>query len=153
MTDWAAESERRAVAYHESGHAVVAVVLGLPLWFVTIAPDDARSCRGEARLAPNWQKQTDETKLAIFSLAGAAAERRAQGREIPGGAAKDLENVRHIVALKSDNPREQHQFFDAYLRLAETKVLLHWPWIEAVARELLKTTQLVATRVRALEPK
>jgi hypothetical protein len=127
--------------------------LAAPVWYVTLAPDDRRNL-GEARFTPDWARQIDERQLAILTLAGPCAERRfTGGRDILHGSAHDMDVVRLCLELKSDDAAVQQQYFDRYLAQATAKVLLHWSWIEAVARELLREGEVMGSRIRALRPK
>ena len=94
------EPERRCVAYHEAGHALVALTLpgATPPHKVTIVARGAslghcRSLDGHDRVAFTRSALVD---LIAVSLAGRLAETVALG-EVSGGAAADLAQARRIA--------------------------------------------------------
>src|SRR4051794_27174774 len=92
-------------AYHEAGHAVVALVLGRPVHAVSILPDHQHAgtcCFGKAVFRPteDWLERE-----VLISLAGLAAEAAFTGNYCWDGAAKDLVYARGLLLQRGGNPR------------------------------------------------
>jgi ATP-dependent Zn protease len=128
-----------ATAYHEAGHAVVALALGRPVHRVTVLPNRDRlgQCefrKGQYRPSDDWL----ETEILI-SLAGMAAEARFTDAYDRAAAGRDLRYARQL-ALQ----RATERTLDRYERrmLAKVESILgdegNWRAVEAIAAELLK---------------
>jgi ATP-dependent Zn protease len=139
----------RATAYHEAGHAVVALALDRPVHKVTILPKAQRlgACefrKGVQRPSDDWI----ETSILI-ALAGMVAEARVTGRYCPLGASQDLKVVRKLAAL-----RASERAIDRLERrmLAKTENLLGdealWQAVELIANELLEHGQISGRAAR-----
>lgn len=137
-----------AIWHHEAGHAVIAVELRLPLWFVNVT--GAVDRLGEARLTSRGMDCCPH-KLTIYALAGAAAHKKFRGGEAwPAEAAHDLQIARRIVEWTTRHPRSVEDAWTEHLVLAEAMVIANWNAIERVARELAWKGELVGTRVKQL---
>ena len=128
-----------ATAYHEAGHAVVALALGRPVHRVSVRAvmDRLGQCefkKGRHQPTDDWVE--DEI---LISLAGLAAEARATGVYERGGAARDLRFARTLMLQ-----RASERSLDRYERrmLAKVENLLAddgvWRAVELIAAELLK---------------
>jgi cell division protease FtsH len=166
------DKEKRVIAYHEAGHALVARLMGdaMQLHKVTIVP------RGQAlgytlnlpeedRYLHSTEELRDWLKVI---LAGRAAEQVVFGR-ITNGAANDLERATAIArsmvfewgmgesmphqqvradnyALSEETKRmrdaEQRGITDAAYREALRLVELHRPYLDRLAQALLATETL-----------
>ena len=129
-------------AYHEAGHAVIALYLGRPIQRVSIQPGHLRL--GECQIQRGSFKPSKdqlETEILIL-LSGAAAEARYVGRYDWGGAIQDMRGVNRLVEMRAGGPRQ----IDRLKRrmLDKTEYLLDqpgvWAAIELVAKELLQHT-------------
>jgi len=129
----------RATAYHEAGHAVVALALHRPVHRVSVLPnqDMMGKCefrKGVQRPSADWL----ETEILI-ALAGMVAEARVTGRHDRGAAGRDLRHV-HKLALQ----RATEKSLERYERRMLSKVehLLaddgHWQAVVLIAGELMK---------------
>lgn len=152
-----------ATAYHEAGHAIVHVRLGLPLKAATIVLNPEHETLGSATsgakpktVEPEWDTSkrtvTWLEKHIIAFLAGPAAEMRFTGRANHVGASRDYHDaVRYASFIHSDR-----EALSAYLRLQGIIAKLYvtsprwWPAIEAVAAALLKRRTLSGRAVRAI---
>ena len=141
----------RATAYHEAGHAVVALILGRPVQRVSILPDSQRLgvCefgKGVVRPSEDWLE-----KEILISLGGIAAEARFTGNYGWDGAAHDFQYV-HRLAVQRAGPRRAGR----HLRrlLAKVEHLLadegHWRAVELIVAELLCCGEISGRTARHL---
>ena len=127
-----------ATAYHEAGHAVVALALGRPVHRVTVRPTADRL--GQCEFKKGRHQPTDDwlEDEILISLAGLAAEARATGVYERAGAVRDLRFARSLMLQRASK-----RGLDRYERrmLAKVENLLaddgHWRAVEAIAAELV----------------
>ena len=102
-----------ATAYHEAGHAVVALALGRVVHRVSILPN--RDTLGQCEFRKGTRKKShDELETEILiALAGMAAEAKHTGTYDRPAAGRDLRHVdffkAHQIAFQIIS-RRQHQF-------------------------------------------
>src|SRR5580692_2173461 len=128
-----------ATAYHEAGHAVVALVLGRPVQRVSILPDRVRlgHCefkKGKFKPSEDWLERE-----ILIALGGVAAEARFTGAYAWGGAARDYRYV-HGLAVQRAGERQAPRLTQRLLAKAE-HMLAHesnWRAVELLAAELLR---------------
>src|SRR2546422_12664 len=127
-----------ATAYHEAGHAVVALALGRPVQRVSILPDRVHlgKCefgKGLFRPSEDWLERE-----MLIALAGIAAEARHTGKYAWPGAARDRQYVRRLAVQRAGE--RQAERLERRL-LARAEHLLgregHWRAVELIAAELL----------------
>lgn len=161
------------VAYHEAGHAVAHIWLGVPFRWASIKPDANSYGRvtGPSPLRRLIDKRLDGDKLTpkewvrvekeiVAIYAGSAAEAEYLQRNdlvnldnLTGlvlGALDDQSiNIQIATQLQSDDT-EVGDAWLTYLRLRASS-LVRWQWIriEHVAAQLLKRTTLSAKQVQA----
>jgi ATP-dependent Zn protease len=100
-----------ATAYHEAGHAVMALSLGRPIQKVTISPTQLQTggmrlgvCEiKKGRLKASKDAREDEV---LILLAGMVAEARFSGQYCQLGAAGDLRSVRRLLESRTSNERQ-----------------------------------------------
>jgi ATP-dependent Zn protease len=129
-----------ATAYHEAGHAVMALLLGRPVEHVTILATRAElgTCwfgKPVFRPSEDWLERE-----ALISLAGMAAEALHTGVEDRAAAARDLRHVQELALQRAGNARqaarlERRLFAKAEHLLAKPA---QWRAVETIARELLR---------------
>lgn len=144
------QTELTATAYHEAGHAVVALFLGRPVHEVTIEPNSLRL--GQCRLNKgNFKPSKDvlEGEILIL-LAGVAAEARYRGDYRWEGAVSDLRQVRHFSSMRATNIRQVERLEQRLLNKVEHILSQAGPWlaVEEIARELISRTTISGRSAR-----
>ena len=154
-SDASIDHDRIATAWHEAGHAVMAIALGRKIQKVTIAP--AQITANTKRLgAMKMQKgrvksssdMLEDDVLILF--AGMVGESFVTGEYCQHGAASDL---RAIASLLQSRANTEKQFEKLHRRLLEkTEYLLsddlHKPAIKSVAEALLEKESVSGRLVR-----
>jgi len=144
-SDKGASAELKATAYHEAGHAVMALAVGRNIQKVNITP--GKSQLGDSRLGiceiKKGRSRASKDMLeddVLILFAGMVSEARYTGRYCPMGAAQDL---RAISKLLNDRARTERQFEKLQRRMLdktehmlddEENVLA----IELIANELME---------------
>jgi len=133
-----------ATAWHEAGHAAMALALGRPVKQVSVAPNHLRlgQCKlNKGTFGPG--KDGLETEILIL-LAGMAAEARHTGVYDVGAASQDLRVVRTLARQRAASPRQVERF--ERRMLDKTEHLLGdagvWLAVTRIADELLKHTTI-----------
>lgn len=118
------QQQRTATAYHEAGHAVMALLVGRPVEKVTITP--AKLQTGGSRLgACKVQKgRTKASKDAIedevlILLAGMVAESQFTKRYCTDGASQDLMAVRRLLSNRGPRERQLEKLTQRMLHKTE----------------------------------
>jgi plasmid stabilization system protein ParE len=146
----AVEPRLRATAYHEAGHAVMALVLGRPIQKVTVAPNQnyLGACQiQKGRFKPTKDWLEDEI-LILF--AGMVAESQVTGRYCPSGAAQDLRGIRRYVLMRTGGERQAERLERRLLDKAEHLLAdaATWKAVESIAVELLKSETISGRAAR-----
>jgi ATP-dependent Zn protease len=133
------EEKEAGTAYHEAGHAVVALSLGRPIQRVSILPDGQRlgQCEfGKAVFRPSEDWLEHEILIA---LGGIAAEARHTGNYAWEGAVHDRRHVRRLAIQRAGERRAER--LERRL-LAKVENLLtdegYWQAVELIAAELMR---------------
>lgn len=139
-----------ATAYHEAGHAVVALALDRPVVKVSILPgrDRAGLCHfGKAVVRPteDWIERE-----MLISLAGMAAEARRTGTYDRAAAGRDLRYARAISAGRSGNERQADRLERRMLSRVENLLDDEEVWlaVERIAAELLVKGEISGRQAR-----
>ena len=126
-------------AYHEAGHAVVALALGRPVHRVSVLPNRDRLGQCEFRKAVFRPTEDWVEREILISLAGMAAEARHTGTYGWDEAERDLRYVRRLVLQRSSERQAERV---ERRMLAKVEHLLaddgHWRAVELIAAELMK---------------
>lgn len=143
-----ADRDRIATAYHEAGHAAVAVWLGLRLERVELTPDHpvhAGCCREKVddphalSLAVELGEEDVIRPQIKILLAGRAAQQKGGFDDIPGGDYHDLETALRVAKLMVGCVSKAQEVLDQ--SLLETQRLLDsaavWAGVEALVGELV----------------
>lgn len=146
------QPEDVATAYHEAGHAVVALALGRSVQRVSIAPNEIRL--GQCDLHSRRTGPSDEwieTEVMIL-LGGLAAEGRHFGEYNHDAAEHDLRDVRQIAETRIAGTKKQDRWEKRLLD--RTEHLLEkpgvWEAVERIASELLRVTTISGRAARHL---
>ena len=132
-----------ATAYHEAGHAVVALAHDRPVHRVSVLPNQLHlgQCefrKGVQRASVDWVEQE-----ILISLAGMAAEARLTGRYDRGAAGRDLRHARTLALQRATEKQ-----LDRYERrmLAKVENLMSddaiWKAVESIAAALMRHGQI-----------
>lgn len=126
-------------AYHEAGHAVIALALDRPVHRVSILPNRERL--GQCEFGKGVFRPSEDSleREILIALAGLAAEARHSGTYAMDEADRDLRYVRRLVLQRKSEraaPRYEERM------LAKVEALLGedtvWQAVELIAAELLK---------------
>jgi ATP-dependent Zn protease len=148
-------SQLKATAYHEAGHAVMAHALGRLVKKVTIQPGKSQFGSKRLGVCELNKGRTKATKDlleedVLILMAGMVAEARFTGAYCPQGAAQDLMHVRRLLANRA---RTESQFEKLHRRLLDkTEHMLHDPIavaaVEWIHNELLERESVSGRAVR-----
>ena len=126
-------------AYHEAGHAVIALALGRTIHKVSVLPNRQRL--GECRFGKGSTRATDDwiEREILIALGGMAAEARHSGTYGTGEAKEDLRFVRRL-ALERKSPRAVERYEQRMLDKVEYMLADEGMWqaVEKIAAELLR---------------
>jgi hypothetical protein len=126
-------------AYHEAGHAVIALVLDRPVHRVSVLPNRERL--GQCEFGKGVFRPSEDSleREILIALAGLAAEARHTGTYAMDAADRDLRYVRRLVLQRKSEraaPRYEERM------LAKVEALLGddaiWRAVELIAAELMK---------------
>ncbi len=126
-------------AYHEAGHAVMALVLGRPVHAVSVMPDERRA--GACEFGKPTFRPTEDwlEREILISLAGLAAEAKFTGDYNWGAAARDQIYVQKLAESRAGEKRAERL---QRRLLAKAEHLLnqeeHWQAVEWIAAELIR---------------
>ena len=129
-----------ATAYHEAGHAVMALTLGRPVACVSVRPgrEHLGTCAfGKAVFRPSEDWLEREILIAV---AGLAAEARRTGRYAWEGAARDYAYAEGLARQRAGGTRHAERLLRRLLAKAEHLLNRdeNWRAIERLAAELLR---------------
>lgn len=137
-------------AYHEAGHAVIALSLGRIVKEVSILPGGKRLGYCEMQKGTGRKlKDTLETDVLIL-LAGLAAEAKISGQYALGGASQDLQMAERLVLMRAGNARQAGRLLERMLDKVEHLMMepATWNAIDSIAQELLKSRSLSGRAAR-----
>lgn len=141
-----------ATAYHEAGHAVLALALGRPVSKVSVLPNHLRLGQCDIQKGSfRPSKDLLETEILIL-LGGPAAEARFTGRYCWEGASQDLRGVRALVQRRAAGQRQAERLERRMLDKAE-HILDQppvWLAVERIAAELLRCSTISGRAARHL---
>lgn len=140
-----------ATAYHEAGHAVVALALGRPVHKVSILADQVHL--GHCEFRKGNIKPTDDwlEREMLIALGGLAAEAIFTGHYAWAQARKDLIYVQRLAEQRGGEKGAQKI---ARRALSKVEHLLsqesHWQAVQVIAAELLRVKTISGRSARHL---
>lgn len=151
------DHSRMATAYHEAGHAVMALHVGRPVEKVTLVA--AKLQTGGSRLgACKVQKGRSKASKdgvedeAMILLAGMVAESHYTRKYSPGGAAQDLRHAQRVLSNRAGSDRQLERLLTRILKKTEHVLAepLHADAVASIATELYEKESLSGRAVRQL---
>lgn len=146
-----------ATAFHEAGHAVMALLVGRPVEKVTISPSQLQT--GGRRLGA-CKVQKGRTKAskdgiedeALVLLAGMVGESHVTNRYCQHGAAQDLRAVSRLLANRAPSERQLERLVQRLLNKTEHLLSdeVNADAIRLVAKELIEKETISGRAVRHL---
>ena len=139
-------------AYHEAGHAAVALHLGRPIHKVSIEPQRQRL--GHCQLTRGSSKPAASVieREALILLAGMAAESRMSGRYNLEAAARDLRELETLSEIGGGSERQlaraQRRWLDKVESLLDRPGV--WTTVSAIAKALLEQQTISGRMARHL---
>ena len=130
----------RATAFHEAGHAVMALYLGRIVLQVSIIPSKTRL--GECQLQKGRSKPTkdalEDDILILFAVR--TAEAMHTGEYCLPGAAQDLRLIRKLIAQRADGQKQVERLERRLLAKAENILgdAETWQAVEKISQALLE---------------
>ncbi|MCZ2340580.1 MAG: hypothetical protein LC104_02140 [Bacteroidales bacterium] len=152
MTKPSPSVARTATAYHEAGHAVIALLFDRPIQKITIRADRdhlgwCKFDKGVFRPSEDWIERE-----VLIALAGMAAEAQLTGRYCEHGASRDLRYARRLLAERAGGERRAERLERRLL--AKVESLLGdegiWSAVTAIATELLQSETISGRAARHL---
>ncbi|PHQ34025.1 cell division protein FtsH [Rhodopirellula bahusiensis] len=150
-----ATKETIATAYHEAGHAVMALAVGRSIQKVTIAPGKLQfggsrlgTCEIKKGRSKGSKDQLEDDVLVL--LAGMVSESRFTGVYCPAGASQDLREVSARLCTRAASQRQHETLLKRML--SKTEHLLNdeanLDAIRAITKELLDKTTISGRAVK-----
>jgi ATP-dependent Zn protease len=151
---------REMLAYHEAGHAVVALLVSVPMDDVSIEGTGEslgrvmRAAQGDRHVSSGQLHALVERDIEILHAGACSLDRRfGPGAQKVFGAGNDYSEMRRLVALLD---LDSTQAEDALIERARNRTddmlahLEHWAAVDAVAAALLERGALSGDEVREI---
>ena len=146
------QSADEVTAYHEAGHAVMALALGRPVACVSALPGRGflGTCEfGKAVFRPSedWLERE-----ILIALAGPAAESRRTGAYCWQGAARDTAYAEQLALRRAGGARQVRRLLRRLLAKAEHLLGReeNWQAVERMAAELVRLGEISGRAARHL---
>lgn len=145
------------LAYHEAGHAVVAINLGVRVFHATLQPKLKPACDGHVLHQAADTIELD--KLLLLALAGPAAESCSPlpcHDEVAQRATDDVALARRIVATLERAESGSEAVAASLARWQSRAVVAvrdEWQWISRIAIALTQYRRLSGDEIAALRPR
>ena len=139
-------------AYHEAGHAVMALIVGRDVHRVSIMPNQTRlgACElKKGRSKPSRDMLEDEI---LILLAGVAAEGRLTNHYNWAGGSQDLRQAGRLIESRAGTQRQcerlQRRMMDKVEYLLDDDT--HWAVVQQIAQQLLESKTISGRAARHL---
>ncbi len=153
-------NQKRATAYHESGHAVMCWLNGVRLKSVTIDPDEdyVGFCRHEKIIRGRFPETDNSDRMRLklerhvmISAAGPIAQKLYNPRSFRNyHASADYETVM-TWALNANGSQKQAEAWLRWLEIRTKETLqVRWAIVKGLAEELLRANTLSGDKVQEL---
>ena len=141
-----------ATAYHEAGHAVIALSLGRSVEKLSIVRNSIRLGAVQLGKGRNGRKQDYFEIEALILLGGLVSEGRYTGEYNWGGAQQDLRALRRLSLARVDTEQKAERLERRLLgkTLHHLDQPGHWEAVESVASELIKSKLMSGRSARHL---
>lgn len=129
-----------ATAYHEAGHAIVAILLGRPVEKVSVVRNSMRLgvCQMSKRKGAPIQDEVET--LALIHFAGLISEAKLTGKHNWAGAQQDLIQIRQLARYRGSSEKQVERLQRRWMD--KTEYLLSddqtWIMVERLAKELVE---------------
>jgi ATP-dependent Zn protease len=137
-------------AYHEAGHAVMALALGRPVTAVSILPD--RRFLGVCEFGKAVFRPSEDwlQREILIALAGIAAEARHTGEYAWDAADHDRVYAEELAAQRAGSDRKTQRLMRRLLSKAEHLLSReeNWRAVEKLAAELLRLGEVSGRAAR-----
>lgn len=151
------DADRMATAYHEAGHAVMALSVGRPVEKVTIiaaALQTGGSRLGACKVQKGRSKASKDAleDEAMILLAGMVAESHFTRKFSPGGAAQDLRMAQRLLSDRAGSERQLERLLTRVLKKTEHVLAesVNVDAIASIATELYEKETISGRAVRQL---
>lgn len=151
------DTGRMATAYHEAGHAVMALAVGRPVEKVTIiaaALQTGGSRLGACKVQKGRSKASKDglEDEAMILLAGMVGESHFTRRYSPDGAAQDLRMAQRLLSDRAGSERQLERLLTRVLKKTEHVLAeaVHVDAIASIATELYEKETISGRAVRQL---
>jgi ATP-dependent Zn protease len=143
-------SSAEATAFHEAGHAVMALALGRPVACVSVLP--TRQFLGTCEFGKAVFRPSEDwlEREMLIALAGLAAEACYSGDYAWDGAVRDRDYAEDLALRRAGNERKAARLLRRALSKAEHLLGQeeNWRAVERIAAELLRAGEISGRTAR-----
>lgn len=158
------DEQRRIIAYHEAGHAVMSYAKGIPMDSASILEGGDSLGRVISDREPEYWRHKEGAKEVMFALivvnrASVKAAEMGTGRPTepddpnidPSTPGSDWhETLHYLEELCAEDESRRKETWEQAGREAERVLRGNWPAVEAIAERLLEDETLSATELNAI---
>jgi len=150
--DESSDEQSLATAYHEAGHAVVALSLGRSIEKLSIVRNSIRLGAVQLGKGRNGRKQDYFEIEALILLGGVVSEAMHTGEYNWGGAQQDLRALRRLSLARVDTEQKAERLERRLLDKTSHHLdqAGHWEAVESIVKELIKLRAMSGRAARHL---
>jgi ATP-dependent Zn protease len=141
-----------ATAYHEAGHAVLALALGRTVSRVSVLPNHLRQGQCDIQKGAFRASQDVMETQVLILLGGLVAEARHTGHYCPEGASQDLRVIRSLTNKRATTQKQierlERRMVDKAEHILDRPGV--WSAVEKIAAELLRCSTISGRAARHL---